>query len=202
VQVDRRLEGVVWSDKRRRLTGVSPPERAFRCCFFFQLFLWTMLSFINTSMAYRRGSSAPPLLRTKKLCRILQQNRSCFVFRSAQQRTCFVLRSAQQRTLLPERVLVLTVSCTTVWIRLKETAKSAQRVVSNTIRLHWLRFSVLFLSCKANAREKFKTGTARLPKSCRPTDKMIPPPPNSQSPSTKATQTLLGSTPRHPSNQS
>jgi hypothetical protein len=56
-----------------------------------------------------------------------------------------------------------------------------------TARRPWLRCSVLFLSYKENAKIQFKRGTARLPQSWRPSAKAIP--------------TLLGSTPRKPSNQ-
>jgi hypothetical protein len=60
-----------------------------------------------------------------------------------------------------------------VQVALKNAVKSRQRLVSNTSRLHWLRFSVPFLSCKANTRVWLKNGT-RPPNSRRSWVKMIP----------------------------
>jgi hypothetical protein len=77
--------------------------------------------------------------------------------------------------------------CASVETAPNKVAKSTQRLMPNTDRLPWLRFSVLFLSCNANSRVYWKRGTARLRLS--------------RSPSAK-TNRPSGSTPTHPSDQS
>jgi hypothetical protein len=116
--------------------------------------------------------------------------------------------SAHCRALVPTKDCLKSPTANPSWLMINrpveafrdKAAKSTQLLVSNTIRLPRLRFSVLFLICKGNVTEKFEKDTAHLPPIMEAF--RLNPPPMSLRPSAKSILNFLGSTLRHPSNQS
>jgi hypothetical protein len=84
----------------------------------------------------------------------------------------------------------------------KMATMSRQRLVSDISRLPWLRFYLLFLSCKANARASFRKGHGPPPRIIYSLNQNDPPPPQIVEIFSQSDAIPLGSTPRHPSNQS